>query len=98
MNLLFIFSLTILSLEQILLIAASNGTYNFEFQNSHDDATCHGYAETKSQGLKLHIQLLEEKLGQLQSKQNSEETGQCSDKKEYNISYPGEKISLSILA
>ena len=91
MNQLFIiFTVVLFNSEQILLIRASNCTYNFEFQNQNDNAMCNRYAETKSQGLKLHIKLLEERLGKLLSKQNSEDTSKCKHTKNYTISYPGE--------
>ena len=73
-----------------IFASISNCTYNFEFQNVNDDVTCHKSAETKAQGLRQHIQLLEEQLEKLKPKQSSDDNRQCKEKKEYTISYPGE--------
>ena len=70
------------------LTSSSNCTYNFEFQNEEQEVSCHQYAETKSRGLRLHIQMLEEKLGlQPKSKPTNEK---CTEKKEYRLNYTGD--------
>ena len=93
--LLFLIILTVSGKNCFIFASISNCTYNFEFQNVNDDVTCHKYAETKAQGLRQHIQLLEEQLGRLKPKQSSDDDRQCKEKKEYTISYPG-KIWLDV--
>ena len=96
--LLFLTILTVSGKNCFILASESNCTYNFEFQNANDDVTCHKYAETKSQGLRQHILLLEERLGKLKSTQNLDDNGQCKEKKEYAISYTGEiKFDVDVL-